>query len=480
MSSVIAVDLGASSGRVMVGHLAEGKITLDEVHRFKNEQVLIEGSSCWALDEIHQHILTGIEKALATYIDIKGLAIDTWGVDFVLLDKAGQRLGEYVSYRDARTLGVLDRMIETQNLSKDVIYGKTGIQFLSFNTLYQLRALSDLAPAWLPQVDTLLFIPDYLNYLLCGVKHCEYTNASTSQMLNCKLKNWDSTLVEAAGAQRSWLLPPTMPNRVIGEHSSSKGGIPVISVASHDTASAVAATPLKSVHDAYISSGTWSLVGVESLTPCINSVAEQSNLTNEGGVDGRFRVLKNIMGLWLVQRVRAENDHLSFPDLIELAKKATPFEFILNPNDDSFLNPPSMTAAIQDWFTQRGLKAPITLAQVMRTIYDSLALAYASALNELEQALNLDIHTLRIVGGGSQDHFLNQLCADVCQVPVMTEPTEASALGNVMNQFIALGEITDLTSGREIIEASCEGKSFKPEAISNLDTIKAQYCAINN
>ncbi|WP_456296359.1 rhamnulokinase [Vibrio sp. AK197] len=475
MKAVIAIDLGASSGRVMVGYLKDKKIELQEFHRFQNQQVMTEGESCWALYSILEEIKVGINKVLAADIPVCSLGIDTWGVDFVLLDKFGKHLGEFVSYRDKRTQGVLDQLLVDSQLTREEIYATTGIQFLPFNTLYQLKAIADQQPSWFADIDTLLFIPDYLNYKLCGVKHCEYTNASTSQMLNCEAKTWNKALVEACGAKMDWLLEPRMPNRIIGQYQIADVHIPVCSVASHDTASAVAATPIAGDNMAYLSSGTWSLVGVESDQPYTSELAYQYNLTNEGGVDGRYRVLKNIMGLWLIQRIKAENPSLMFSDVAMLARQATPFEFVLNPNDNDFLNPDSMTTAIKQWFIKRGQPAPDTLSQVLRCVYDSLALAYDEVLAQLSEVTAKPIRELRIVGGGTQDKLLNQLCADVCQITVSTEPTEASALGNVVNQFIASDIITSLEEARQIIDASSDVHYFQPNNVEGLAQIKSRY-----
>ncbi|AEX21081.1 rhamnulokinase [Vibrio sp. EJY3] len=475
MKAVIAIDLGASSGRVMVGYLNNGKIELEEFHRFQNQQVMHGNESCWDLYSILEEIKVGINKVLATGVEITSLGIDTWGVDFVLLDKFGRHLGEFVSYRDARTEGTLEKLLEDSQLTREQIYQQTGIQFLPFNTLYQLKAIADQQPEWFSEIDTLLFIPDYLNYKLSGVKHCEYTNASTSQLLECKDKIWNKPLLDACGAKMEWFLPPKMPNRIIGQYHVGDVQIPVCSVASHDTASAVAATPIAHETMAYLSSGTWSLVGIESFEPYTGELAYQYNLTNEGGVDGRYRVLKNIMGLWLIQRIKAENPSLTFPDIASLARQAEPFKYIVNPNDNDFLNPSSMTQAIKNWFKKRDLEAPETLSEVIRCIYDSLVLAYDRVLTELSEVTGKPITELRIVGGGTQDQFLNQLCADVCQIKVSTEPTEASALGNVINQFIASDIITSLEEGRQIIDASSDVKNFTANPIEGLEQIKSQF-----
>ncbi|WP_432453956.1 MULTISPECIES: rhamnulokinase [unclassified Agarivorans] len=475
MKSVIAVDLGASSGRVMVGYLSEGKLTLEELHRFKNHQVKVNQQLCWDLYSILEEIKIGINKVLDKNIHVASLAIDTWGVDFVLLDQFGRHLGEFVSYRDQRTQGIQEKLIRESGISRQDIYGITGIQFLPFNSINQLKAITDSQPEWLEQVDSLLFIPDYLNYKLCGVKHCEYTNASTSQLLACDDQSWSPALVEACGAKLDWFLPPSLPNRMIGQYHLGNISIPVCSVASHDTASAVAATPIFDQHCAYLSSGTWSLLGIESEQAYTCNKAFAYNLTNEGGVNGRYRVLKNIMGLWLIQQIKAENPSLAFSDIAALAKMAKPFEFIINPNDDAFLNPASMTSAIKAWFKQRSQPSPETLAQVVRCIYDSLALAYASVLGQLAEVSGRNLQELRIVGGGTQDQFLNQLCADVCEIKVSTEPTEASALGNVVNQFIALGVIANLEQARQLVHHSSEVKIFEPQPIASLQAIKNQY-----
>ncbi|MFA0088187.1 rhamnulokinase [Vibrio sp. 10N.261.51.F12] len=475
MKAVIAIDLGASSGRVMVGYLNNGRIDLKEFHRFQNQQVMNGNESCWDLYSILEEIEVGINKVLATDVEITSLGIDTWGVDFVLLDKFGRHLGEFVSYRDVRTEGMEDKLFKDSQLTRKQVYQQTGIQFLPFNTLYQLKAITEQRPSWISEIDALLFIPDYLNYKLSGVKHCEYTNASTSQLLDCKNRTWNKQLIDACGANMDWFLPPQMPNMIIGQYHVGDLQIPVCSVASHDTASAVASTPIAHDTMAYLSSGTWSLVGIESVEPYTSDLAYQYNLTNEGGVDGRYRVLKNIMGLWLIQRIKAENPSLTFPDIASLASQAEQFKYVMNPNDNDFLNPESMTLAIQNWFKKRDLEAPETLSEVIRCIYDSLVLAYDKVLTELAEVTGKPVTELRIVGGGTQDQFLNQLCADVCQIKVSTEPAEASALGNVINQFIASNIITSLEQGRQIIDASSDVKNFTSNPIEGLGKIKSQF-----
>ncbi|MCM2680692.1 rhamnulokinase [Echinimonas agarilytica] len=475
MKSVVAVDLGASSGRVMLGCLNEQKVTLEEYHRFKNDQVLRNGYSCWDLELILGEIKIGIDKVIKSGVKVCSLGIDTWGVDFVFLDANGNELGDYVSYRDNRTEGMLEKIMSDSGLSKEEIYFESGIQFLSFNTIFQLKAISEQKPQWFGDIDKLLFIPDYLNYKLSGVKHCEYTNASTSQLLKCQDKTWSPKLLEACGAKPAWFLTPELPSQLIGNYDHKGTVIPVCSVASHDTASAVAATPLQSKNTAFLSSGTWSLVGIESDVAFADEAAYEANLTNEGGVEGRYRVLKNIMGLWLIQRFKAENPSLEFSDIIQLASMAEPFKFIVDPNDGSFLNPKSMTQAIRNWLIERNMPAPETAAEIIRCIYDSLVLAYDDALHKISTASKVQIDELRIVGGGVQDKFLNQLCADVCQISVSAEPQEASAFGNVVNQFIALGDIKNIDEARRIINFSSNVNYFKTSEVEGLADIKSKY-----
>ncbi|MCG9778090.1 rhamnulokinase [Photobacterium damselae] len=474
MGNVIAIDLGASSGRVMVGTLENSKVSLKEYHRFLNKQVIRDGQSCWDLYAILEEIERGISKVVASGIEVDSLGIDTWGVDFVLLDKFGKHLGNFVSYRDTRTGGALEKLVSDTSLTKEVIYTKTGIQFLSFNSIYQLKAICDAKPEWIERVDKLLFIPDYLNYKLCGTKHCEYTNASTSQLLNCQTKEWDEELIRACGAKEDWFLEPTFPNNIVGRFTRNYCDIPVVSIASHDTASAVTAAPVDN-YTAYLSSGTWSLLGIESFEPYTSEQAYHYNITNEGGVEGRYRVLKNIMGLWLMQRLRAETPSLAFSDMALMAKDATPFKYIINPNDGAFLNPASMTAAIKNWFKERDLESPQTFSEVIRCVYDSLALAYSNALENIKEVSTREVNFIRIVGGGAQDKLLNQLCADVCETPVIIEPVEASALGNVANQMIALGKVSNIEEARKIIQASCSIKRYNPNPIEDLNEIKSNY-----
>ncbi len=462
---VIAVDIGASSGRVILGKYQNRQLQIEEVHRFANQLVTRSGQECWNIDAIYQQICTGVSKVQQRGIDADCIAIDTWGVDFVLLDEQGSRLGEAVAYRDNRTTGMAQDVFESA-LDKQTLYRHTGIQNLEFNSIFQLRALQHNPPVWLDKVRDLLLIPDYLNYRLSGVKQCDYTNASTTGMLDCHTRQWSKPVIEALGINPDWLGEPLAPNRIIGHYRTRLGTIAVAGVASHDTASAVAGTPLTDKFSAYLCSGTWSLMGVERQTPLNSEAALQANLTNEGGAENTIRLLKNIMGMWLIQGVQKEHSEHSFADIAALAQQSEPFAFVINPDDKRFLNPGNMSTAICDFCEQSGQGRPQSLAQICRCVYDSLALTYRDVFNELIQVTNSALNHLHVVGGGANNHFLNQLCADVCGVPVTANPTEASAIGNMLGQLIAIGAIDNLADGRAIVRDSFSLRRYTPNLIS--------------
>lgn len=466
---VAAVDIGASSGRVMLAgyDAANRQLQLDEIHRFENRLHRIDGHDCWDLEHIYREICAGLARIEADGIALDSIGIDTWGVDFVLLDRAGQALGLPVAYRDARTDGLMAKV--EAKVSREEIYARTGIQFMQFNTLYQLQALRDANPDWFGQVDKLLLIPDYLHYRLCGALSCEYTNATTTQLLNVETGLWDEKLLQSIDIPASWFLPPVQPGTVLGYWTSPQGRqIKVIVPPTHDTGAAVAAAPLADAHTAYISSGTWSLMGLESRTPVNGPDALACNLTNEGGVEGTFRILKNIMGLWLIQGVRRELGTLSFAELVEAARDVTPARSLINPNDDRFLNPPSMIEAIQTFCRETDQAVPQQPGELARCVFESLALLYRRTMQELQQVCGIDIRLIQIVGGGSNNTFLNQLTADYCQVPVATGPIEASALGNVCYQLKGLGLLGDLAEARELMRQSFGTGGCQPQAMPEL------------
>ncbi|MCY9838161.1 rhamnulokinase [Aeromonas media] len=477
--NIAAVDLGASSGRVIWARYdpVDGSLSMQEMHRFANGMVHKNGHDCWEPDQLLSHILLGLEKIDAAGIQLDSVGVDSWGIDFVLLDESGNRLGDAVSYRDARTDGVPEQV--WQQMPQDDIYHRSGIQHLKFNSLYQIRALLDEQPAWLDRAVRLLLIPDYLHYRLSGEFSCEFTNASTSQLVNAHSRDWDPELVALLGEGGKWLQPITAPGTLLGHWTSPSGHpVSVILPATHDTGSAIAATPLVGSSAAYISSGTWSLVGVERSTPLTGSAAQAANLTNEGGVEGTCRVLKNVMGLWLVQRLQTLWPNLSFAALVELAEQSEAFDYLIHPNDERFLNPPCMRTAIQQFCRETGQGTPQTPGELVRCVLDSLALCYDQVLAEIEIVTGELITTLHIVGGGSQNQLLNRLCANICQCTVLTGPVEASALGNIGWQLKGLGLLKDLEDVRRMVRRNTRIDTLHPREVPQLDLHRTRFAAL--
>jgi rhamnulokinase len=464
---------------VLLGRLdtAMQTLAIEEIHRFDNGFVRRHGHDCWDVENLVAQIKLGLEKILAAGVVPASVGVDTWGVDFVLLDAAGEMLGDAVAYRDQRTDGMMAKVFA--RMPRAEIYARTGIQFQPFNTLYQLAALVDEHPDWLPRVSSLLLMPDYLHYRLCGARSCEITNASTSQLLNLATRDWDAALIDRIGVPAHWFLPLCQPGSTLGEWAASDGRrIKVIAPATHDTASAVLAVPLADEASAYISSGTWSLMGIESRTPCSGADALAANITNEAGVDGSYRVLKNIMGLWLIQRVRdAFPDH-SFADLVSEAQAAAPLRHLIDPNDDRFLNPPSMVEAIRAFCRETGQEEPRSAGELARCVFESLAFLYRRTLGELEAIAGQRLARIHIVGGGCQNAFLNQLCADFCRLPVHAGPVEASALGNIAAQLRGLGLLSDRRAVRDLIRRSFPIHTLLPRADD--ERIEAQWQRFQN
>lgn len=465
ITCVAAVDLGASSGRVLLGRFdtVAQTLAIEEIHRFDNGFVHRHGHDCWDTENLVAQIESGLEKILASGAVPASVGVDTWGVDFVLLDADGEALGDTVAYRDHRTDGIMDKVFAS--MPRAEIYRRTGIQFQQFNTLYQLAALAEENPDWWPRVHSLLLMPDYLHYRLCGTRSCEITNASTSQLLNLATRDWDAALIERIGIPARWFLSPCEPGSQLGEWVANNGlRVKVIAPATHDTASAVLAVPLADEASAYISSGTWSLMGIESRTPCNGADALAANITNEGGVDGSYRVLKNIMGLWLIQRVRDAFPEHSFADLVTEAQAATPLRHLIDPNDDRFLNPPSMVEAIRAFCRETDQDEPQSAGELARCVFESLAFLYRRTLGELEAVSGKRLARIHIVGGGCQNDFLNQLCADFCRLPVHAGPVEASALGNIAAQLRGLGLLADRQAVRDVIRRSFPIRTLLPNA----------------
>lgn len=472
----VAVDLGASSGRVMLAsyHREQRTLQLREIHRFVNCLQKQDGFDCWDIDTLEAEIRTGLNKVCEEGIHIDSIGIDTWGVDYVLLDGNGNRVGLPVSYRDSRTDGVMAHALA--QLGKAEIYGRSGIQFLPFNTLYQLRALVEQQPELVANVAHALLIPDYFSYRLTGQMNWEYTNATTTQLVNINSDSWDENLLNWTGASRDWFGTPTHPGNVIGHWTCpQENAIPVVAVASHDTASAVIAAPLASQDAAYLSSGTWSLMGFESKTPYTSDTALAANITNEGGAEGRYRVLKNIMGLWLLQRVLKEQRISDLTALIGEAETLPACRFLINPNDERFINPANMSAEIQAACCETAQPVPESAADLARCIFDSLALLYAEVLHELATLRGKPFSQLHIVGGGCQNHLLNQLCANACGITVLAGPVEASTLGNIGIQLVTLDELADVDQFRQVVTGNYGLTTFIPHPDHEIARYRTQF-----
>lgn len=456
----LAVDLGAGSGRVVAGELREGRLTLEALGRFPTSMArdAATGYQCWELETILGQIQGHLERAAAAS-PVHSLGVDSWGVDYVLLDSRQQMVGKPVCYRDARTTGMMEQV--ARRMPPAEIYRRTGIQFQPFNTLYQLAATVEQQPAWIEQAEHLLMIPDYFHFRLSGVLSNEYTNATTTQMYALS-GGWDEELRRAAGLQKNLMQAPVAAGTVLGATMLAGAPVKVVAPATHDTASAVAGAPLESQDEAYISSGTWSLMGIESRTPIASPQAMRLNFTNEGGLEGRFRVLKNIMGMWPIQRICEEHAIADVSALGAEAAALPAWRSLIHPNDPAFLNPRSMTEAIRDRCRQSGQPVPESAAQLARCVFDSLALSYQSAKEELESLRGRKLSRIRIIGGGSQNQLLNQLCADACGLPVIAGPVEASVLGNLSAQMIALGAVEDLDAARALIRASFPAHTYQP------------------
>ncbi|MGO9339748.1 MAG: rhamnulokinase [Terracidiphilus sp.] len=457
----VAADLGAGSGRVVAAQVVKGLLGLNELSRFTTSFAKHSGSKylCWNIDAIERYLRQGIARA-ADMAPVHSVGVDSWGVDYVLLDAEHHRVGPAICYRDARTEGMIERV--TARMSAAEIYRRTGIQFQQFNTIYQLSAMAIQEPKWVSDTRHVLMIPDYLHYRLCGALSNEYTNATTTQLLNLN-GEWDRDLLEAAGARMPWMQPTVQAGTVLGELQLSGSTVKVVAPATHDTASAVAGTPLETEGEAFLSSGTWSLMGVESLVPVASEQAMLWNFSNEGGFGRRYRVLKNIMGMWLLQQVCQEFATPIDDALMDVAAKAAPWRSVVNPDDARFMNPSSMKGAIRDYCLETQQPAPESLVQFARCVIESLALSYRLVKEQLESLRGDRLNRIRIVGGGSKNRLLNQLCADACQLPVSAGPVEASALGNICAQMIALGEISGLDQARALIRRSFEIGEYRPQ-----------------
>lgn len=477
----LAIDIGASSGRHILGSVRDGRIVLEEVHRFDNRQVRRNGHDCWDMEHLWNGILDGLRACKALGKIPAAIGIDTWAVDYVLLDGEGVPIGGAVAYRDGRTEG-MDAAV-SELVAPDVLYRRTGIQKQPFNTIYQLMALKREHPEELAAAESLLMIPDYFHYRLTGVKRQEYTNATSTNLVNAQDKSWDAFLLEKLGYPRKLFGELSMPGTAVGEltpeiQAAVGFNTTVLLPATHDTGSAFLAVPARDENAVYLSSGTWSLLGVENEAAITTEASRLQNFTNEGGAWYRFRYLKNIMGLWMIQSIRRELNGTayvegrkskyaagrtySFPDLIEEARGAADFPSVVDANDDSFLAPESMIDAVKSYCVKTGQSVPAAVGEIMQCVYRSLAKCYKDAVEGLSQLTGKTYTSINIVGGGCQDMYLNQMTANVTGLPVYAGPVEGTAIGNLIVQMIAGKEFDSLQQARRAVRNSFDIKEVLP------------------
>lgn len=465
-----AVDLGATSGRTIVANISDGKFEIEELTRFDNNLIQTGGHFYWDIYALYFEIIKGLKIVAQRQIPISSIGIDTWGVDFVCIGSDNAILRNPLAYRDPHTFGKMEEYF-SQVMDKKKVYDITGIQFMNFNSLFQLYAMGKNGDSALAGASKLLFIPDCLSFMLTGKMVCEYTIASTSQLLDPRTKQLDEELLASVGLSREKFGDMVVPGTIIGtlteevKSITGLGYVPVIAVAGHDTASAVAAVPARDEHFAYLSSGTWSLMGIETKEAVINERSFEYNFTNEGGIEGTTRFLKNICGMWLYERCRKEwtDAPSSHPELQAQAMKVKPFQSLINPDDEDFVNPVSMVAAIQNYCKKTGQHVPQGYAEICRCIFDSLALRYRQTFSWLKEFADFDIDILHIIGGGSLNSYLNQFTANSTGVEVLAGPQEGTAIGNIMMQAKACGVVENIWEMRKIIANSIQMKRFVPQ-----------------
>ncbi len=488
MSAFVAVDLGASSGRVLLGNFDGERFSVQELHRFSNTPVTVQGSLYWNVLALWQDICQGLSQVKASSTPVLSIGVDTWGVDFALLDKAGRLLANPRHYRDPRTRGIIDRL--GKQMPHADIYARTGIQFLELNTLPQLYSMVEQQDPLLEAASQALMMPDLFHYWLSGTAACEYSNASTTQLLDANSRHWDLGLMQAFSIPK--LFPDLVePGTILGslqaevcEQTGLPATVKVIAPATHDTGSAVAAVPYLDATSAYLSSGTWSLLGVEVGSPIINDSMLRLNYSNEGGVAGSIRLLKNVAGMWLLEESRRqwqrEGQHHDWPELLQQAEAASAHQSFINPDAAVFTSPGDLPSAIRNYCQASAQAIPQTVGDIVRCILESLALKYRQTLEGLEHILGHKLSVLRIVGGGSQNHLLNQFTANACGKAVLAGPVEATALGNIMVQALALGELGSIAEGREAIARSVQLHSYEPSQTGEWDSVYERFLAVQD
>ena len=468
-----AVDLGATSGRTILGTLNGTQLEQEELTRFPNNLIETGGHFYWDIYALYSEMIRGLKEVARRGITLTSIGIDTWGVDFVFIGEDNAILRNPMAYRDPHTFGKMEEYFE-KVIDKKEVYGIAGIQFMNFNSLFQLYAMQQAGNSAYQHCKKILFLPDALSWMLTGEAVCEYTIASTSEMLDPRTGDLSEKLVKSVGLTREHFGRMVQPGTQIGvlteevQQITGLGAVPVIAVAGHDTGSAVAAVPAENEQFAYLSSGTWSLMGIETKQAIINERSYDLNFTNEGGVEGTTRFLKNICGMWLYERCRKEWPEevrqLSHPELQGSAMKVEAFRSIINPDDDLFANPPSMIEAIQGYCRQTGQPVPEQPSEICRCIFDSLALRYRQVFQWLKEFADFDLNVLHIIGGGSLNKYLNQFTADSLGVEVLAGPQECTAIGNIMMQAKAAGMVDDIWQMRRLIATSVEMVRYEPSA----------------
>lgn len=467
---VLAFDFGASSGRAIIGCFDGDKITLEEVHRFSNDPVSVGGTVYWDVLRLFYEIKQGIIKAkIAGGFD--SIGIDTWGVDFGLIDSEGKLMENPVHYRDARTVGLVDEAFKT--MPKEKLYGITGIQFMELNTLFQLISLKKYRPWMLERADKMLFMPDLFGYMLTGKMCAEYSIASTSQLIDLDKKTWSKEILDAFGIKESVFAPLVQPGTVLGELSKEVceecgvDPVPVISVCGHDTQSAITSVPCEDGDFAFLSSGTWSLFGTELDKPIVNETSMNINITNEGGFDGSTGFLKNIIGLWLIQESRRqwkrEGKEYSYADLEKLALATEPFKCFIDPDAPEFVPHGNIPERVREFCRKTGQYVPETVGEIMRCIYESLAMKYRLTFEKLRECTERDYPVIHVIGGGTKDDLLCQMTANSCDRTVKAGPIEATVMGNVAVQLMSDGSVKNIGQARKIVADSSELKTFEPK-----------------